>query len=164
MNIITGSLWRISFKTFEKRLIFLFQIFERSNGHYMACIQSKCWRCLVDIPYVHHWRAGSHWFEIWYHLNQDQNGKAKALSSPRRTDGLLTALSTVVYDLILWLSTLHLSKMSLKLKILLILKSLLLTLVPWPSPWNRKRRKIKNKTLRQTRLLHFSNSQLPLRQ
>jgi len=60
-----------------------------------------------------------------------------------------------------WLSISHLSKSFLKLRILLILKSLLL---PWPSPWNRQRRKIKNKTLRQTRWLHFSNSQIPFHQ
>ena len=33
--------------------------------------------------------------------------------------------------------------------------------LPWPSSWNRQRRKIESKTLRQTRSLHFSNSQLP---
>ena len=42
-------------------------------------------------------------------------------------------------------------QISLKLRILPILKSLLL-------PWNRQWRKIKNKTLRQTWCLHFSKS------
>jgi len=46
-------------------------------------------------------------------------------------------------------------QMNLKLRILLMLKSLLLTFL---------RRKIKNKTPRQTQWLHFSNSQLLLHQ
>ena len=33
--------------------------------------------------------------------------------------------------------------------------------LPWPSTWNRQRRKIESKALRQPRWLHFSNSQLP---
>ena len=36
--------------------------------------------------------------------------------------------------------------------------------LPSPWPWNRQRRNIKNKTLRQTWWLHFSNSQHPFHQ
>ena len=46
-------------------------------------------------------------------------------------------------------------QMSLELRAIPILKACFL---PWP--WNRQRRKIKNKTVRQTRWLHLSNSQL----
>jgi hypothetical protein len=64
---------------FFKRLVFLFETFERSKWQYISSVQSKCWRCLANIPYFHCWRTGSHWFEILYRLNQDQNGKLHTL-------------------------------------------------------------------------------------
>jgi hypothetical protein len=71
-----------------------------NKWQYMACVQSKCWRCLTNIPYFHRvvelvlidlkyilFESRSKW------KNKSIN---RSVSSTRRSDGLLTALSTVV--------------------------------------------------------------------
>ena len=106
MNIIACSLRRISFRILKSSWSIpniggrVTAINSLNKWHYMACLQSKCWRC-TDIPHFHRCRAGSHWFEYTY-ISFESRSKwkrksiNKSVSLPWRTNGLLTALSTVV--------------------------------------------------------------------
>ena len=104
MNIIACSLRRISFRILKSSWSIpniggrVTAINSLNKWHYMACLQSKCWRC-TDIPHFHRCRAGSHWFEyISFESRSKWKRKSinKSVSLPWRTNELLTALSTVV--------------------------------------------------------------------